>query len=1021
MRGLDWQPLQIPLIGGLDTGTDSRALNPPSLAECVDAEFETDGCLTTRKPFATVGANVTDSSGNPITSCRKIVSYGDQLVMFTADSLYSWSASDSTWRYCGQHLAVGVEESSPVSSVADQWHCTHVLVPEVGYTLYAWENRGEITQIFLAAVDTTTGSFILPPTAISSTTTYSRPRLLRVGTTVVLLFYDSTSVGVNGFSINPLSAPSTWISAPTLLMLSNDGRYDAVSFSDGDSFVLCSRRATTTTYAVGTYDGTALANIAFSTKARTCNNVIAVAVTPDDLGVQIVRDAGGTLEGDYLDRDLVDVNTGLSIGTLGATPNQVGLVYSPVEDSPGVWGASVWWSHSEATTPVTCKGYVLSDGSSSGSGLGTFRPNVSIASKPFCRDNVFYCWLTFDNQTLTALTTSSFATSATQSCYVLIDEAGVIHARAANNYAGGYSPRSSHLPPVEVFSDNANKFIFLGTERRVIPTSVSSAGPSSNYANRAILPVICEFDLNSCRRTAQLGETLYVAGGLVQQCDGICVREVGFQYGSWKIEGIDTGTGLIETDGTYTHKITYSFTNARGEFERSTPFGQGLVTTSTAPTGGVQVPDLWCLSLTNKNSTATGHAVALEHWRSAADTSEPLYLTTSVDPSVTSGANRFVYNSTSTASSLYIDSLSTANLTVKEQLVEGVLENLPPPAASIIHANSERLFLAGVPKYPNRVWYSKIRNVGEIAAFNDALTVDVPAAGGAITAVATLQETLVVFKDSAIYLVPGDGFDNVGGGNNYGPARVIASDVGAVSAESVCLTPVGLLFKSAKGWYMLTPAFTPRFIGSPITAYDSETVVGSLLVENKHQVRILTTSRMLIWDYNVNQWARWTVSGALGCCQWNGSFVYNTNTSALVEQSTYTGTDYGVDIETPWIKLADLQGSGAVRWISLLGEYRSACSIRIRLAYNYNATDSGPTWVDDKYWTVSPTAVGNPLQVRHGPRLHKVQSVKVRITVYAAGSTSAKPTGEAVRLTGLGFEVGLKRGLFRRLPAAQKQ
>jgi hypothetical protein len=39
---------------------------------------------------------------------------------------------------------------------------------------------------------------------------------------------------------------------------------------------------------------------------------------------------------------------------------------------------------------------------------------------------------------------------------------------------------------------------------------------------------------------------------------------------------------------------------------------------------------------------------------------------------------------------------------------------------------------------------------------------------------------------------------------------------------------------------------------------------------------------------------------------------------------------------------------------------------------------------------------------------------------FSGGSYTA-PTGEAFRLTGLGLEVGIRPGLYRRLPAAQKQ
>jgi hypothetical protein len=126
------------------------------------------------------------------------------------------------------------------------------------------------------------------------------------------------------------------------------------------------------------------------------------------------------------------------------------------------------------------------------------------------------------------------------------------------------------------------------------------------------------------------------------------------------------------------------------------------------------------------------------------------------------------------------------------------------------------------------------------------------------------------------------------------------------------------------------------------------------------------------------------------------------------------GLTYGLDVQTAWIKLTGLQGYQSVRRLQVLGEYRSAHDLRIRVARDYR-TD----YTDDKSWTATPTEVGGPEQVRHGPSFRKCQAIKVRITATAVGSDSP-PTGEAVKLTGLGLEVGARKGL-RRLPAAQSQ
>jgi hypothetical protein len=172
---------------------------------------------------------------------------------------------------------------------------------------------------------------------------------------------------------------------------------------------------------------------------------------------------------------------------------------------------------------------------------------------------------------------------------------------------------------------------------------------------------------------------------------------------------------------------------------------------------------------------------------------------------------------------------------------------------------------------------------------------------------------------------------------------------------------------------------------------------------------------MLVFDTVARQWSEWTISDGIHACIWRGTYCYLTSTNVKDEQTTYTSLTHGIDIETGWIKPADLQGSVRIRKLLVLGEYRSAHDLRIRIAYNYEAS-----YTDDRTWTVSPTTVGGPEQVKVGPSRQQCQAFKVRITAQAVGTTSA-PTGEAVKLTGLGVEVGLHRGLYNRLPAAQRK
>ena len=213
-----------------------------------------------------------------------------------------------------------------------------------------------------------------------------------------------------------------------------------------------------------------------------------------------------------------------------------------------------------------------------------------------------------------------------------------------------------------------------------------------------------------------------------------------------------------------------------------------------------------------------------------------------------------------------------------------------------------------------------------------------------------------------------------------------------------------------------------EYIGGPVADFDTDTFVAVHVVEKQHQVRCLSASaRCLVWDYLVGQWSEWTVTDGLHAAIWGGTYHYLATAAIKAEQTTYTAADYFFDVETAWIKLTHLQGFHRVRRVMLLGEYRSAHDLRIRGARDYLASAGSTTFFDDQYWPAAPAVVGGPLQVRYSPSIQKVEAIKLRITDYASGSTTTPPAGEALRLTGFSLEYGAKRGLYKRLPAAQKR
>jgi hypothetical protein len=1005
------QQFAIPLAFGLNQKADPRALEVPAMTICTDAQFDEIGGVQTRYPYASIGSEI--FGGGTLADVRQVVANGNELLCFTETELYSWNAQLEQWVLKGEHLAVKTTEEPKFVTTGDQVDCDRAELN--GTVFYAW-TAGVLG--YVAAMDKVTGSVLMAPTAITGTPEASRLRLTALATKVLLTFHDNVA-GTYGYAMDP-AAPALTIMAT--LAPTGGGYYDIVKQPGADKAVFAARLAPTTSYSIGTVD--TAPTVTTSTKVRVCSGSIAVSCEPTGTSVQVIRSDGTGIRGDLITiAGLVDVYTAQVVGTADYSPtNQIAAAHRSTVDGAG-YRCYAFWTSGETTDGNLYD--TKTNWVDTTNVLGTqsiMIAQLGVASRAFDHDGRVYVNLVFAGETVVGGELGLRA--QLQNTYFLYRDDAFLVAKQAFGRAGGFSYSTCHLPSVQALG--AGVFSWCGIARRVISIGTDHFG----YAARAPLDITLKFDSNEARRCVRLGQTLYIACGEgLLQYDGASLTECGFHVYPWYISLVTAASGNLE-DGTYTYKCTTRWDNARGDRDRSTTATALAITVSGGPRK-VQIGNM-PLRVTHKDG------VVIEYWRTLKDPNDdsPFYLVTSQDPSDTSNPNRHLENPSSTLLGFvdgFNDEFADATAATKESNPENgsVLELLAPPAATIITATSERIFLAGIAGDPDRVWYSRLRGDNEVASFHDALTITIPREGGDITALAFINETLVVFRETAVYALTGDGFDNLGGGSNYGPARALSIDVGAVNHESVALFDKGLIFKSSKGWYLLNKGWSCDYIGGPVSDYDDETVVAVHVMEAQHQIRCITTERMLVLDTLVNQWGEWTIAGALHAAIWRGTYHYLAPSIAAhlvlgdivpevpagvyAELTTYAGVNYGMDLETAWIPMGQVQGYGRVWKALILGEYRSTFALRVRLARNYLTT-----YFQDKRWTVSPVTVGGPLQIEHRPSIQEMQAIKIRITAEGPSVSGSVPSGEALKLTSLGLELGVERGLFR-LPAAQRQ
>jgi len=900
MRGLDYQNWTMRFVAGLNQKADDRSLEPPELAICRDAQFDELGGLQTRYPYAELGADI--FGGGTIEDCRRIVVNGDELLCFTKSKLYSWSPGRSAWIDKGTHLAVHTEESTRFAGTGDQIACDRAQLSNT--IVYCWqdENIG-----YVAALDATTLAVLMSPTAIVGSA--ARLRVTALSTRILLTFYDGIN-GLYAYALDPASPATAMGGASTTVTNSGFGEYyDVCRVAETDAAAFVARKSPTTSYTVGTITYSAGLTVATSTKARDAVGPVAIAVEPTGVTARIFRTTlfGGSTHSVVSDQitlsTLADVFTSTAMGTGGplfieGPGNQIAAAFRSEQDG-GEYRCYMTVSANERTFPPALvfsstyyfRAFTNYVDTADATGTGTSVGHLGVASRAFDHEGRVYVWLAFAEESRFGTGDSASFRAALQNTYFLYRDDGFLIAKASSGRAGGFSAVTSHLPNVQNISGSI--YSWAGTERRVIEIGGNN---HTGFGSRCPRDITVEFDSNEARRCARIGETLYVTGGEILQYDGQGLVECGFHLYPWYFEGEEDTAGANIPNGSYAFKATWRWENARGEIDRSTTATVGTV----AIASGTSEVDLSIVPLYVTHKTGARKDAAIEIWRTLVDPLDdsPFYLVSSKDPAAT-GDNGYLKNNPALAVlATFTDDYADTTISSKETNPENgaILENLAPPPAALIAASQDRLFLGRVAGDPDRVWYSKLRSAGEVAAFHDALTVTIPAIGGDMTAIAFLNQTPVVFRGNEIYMLEGSGFDNAAGGSNY-VARELGASVGAVNQESVVSTEKGLIFKSSKGWYLLTRGWSVEYVGGAVVDYDSWTPIAAHVVEEQHQVRILVQtygvpgdddllgdveavlgffSKMLVLDTLVGQWATWTVSDAVHACMWGGQHTSRT-------------------------------------------------------------------------------------------------------------------------------------------------
>lgn len=513
-------------------------------------------------------------------------------------------------------------------------------------------------------------------------------------------------------------------------------------------------------------------------------------------------------------------------------------------------------------------------------------------------------------------------------------------------------------------------------------------------------------------QTVEAQNSLYFSGAMLQSYDGNSISEAGFLQ-TPSAMSITLGANSSTINGYWQFVQVYCWRDVYGQVHRSNP----SIPTGTNVTSG-QVIQLWYSPLQYTNKKAGEFYIEFYAKQPGSLTFNRLNET----------VINTIYDGWDNSGPYLPVTIGTGyNLTSKELLYtdSGELENIALPSTrSIVSWKQRVMALSSDGRF---LHFSKLAEGGYPVQFNDGYTVALEDFGGPATALAILDDSLIIFKEDAIYIFSGDGPNNLGEQSDYRLPILISSDCGCIDRDSVVRASEGIYFKSKKGIYVLRRGLALTYIGDKVERYNSSTINSAVLMAETNQVRFTTEDGYaLVYDYYHNTWSIFTNIYAVHSIVYKNSYYYLSSYGLIGKEST-NYTDFGsfipMKIVTNWYQFAGLQGYQRFYKLFLIGKYLSKHYLRVKLGYDFKQNFDHETLIDvesaiesslygESEYGEGPYASLQTYQWRVNPKVQKCQAFRISIedTEYDKGASFS--------LSAFGLEIGIKQG-FNKLGAGK--
>lgn len=974
------QVVNLTFSTGVDTKTNEKLA--VKLHELENGVFEEKETIKKRCGYDELSNDIL--GGSTVSTSQALFTFQDELMRYANPNLYSYNEQNDRWISKGTAYSFNAQNYDVIRNAYQQSQADHALLNNI--YISAWKDtRGTVRY---TVKDFLTGVNIVTDQSIASSV--DAPKFAQVGEYIFLFYCEASSLKCMQWNVQTGTAFSSALTVGADLHA--DHLYDvAVS---GNNLVVAYKN-TTPAIAVkyvkqdntlgSTTNG--LVNPIFL--SNTITSSVCVNVNQDTKEIAIFwHNVTSGMQYRVLNFDFTDkLTTTVWDSSLTATASKR---ITCLELTSGSYTL-----YYEVDAAQTYNRYIKVQTANNAGTVGTaavFKRSIGLASKAFTVQGNQYFLAVHD--------------STLQATYFLIKTNGDIVTKYNYGNAGGII-ENNMLSGVVVIDSNA--YICTQVKTKLISDN------GTNYFNKGVQYTSIEFDADANFYRQELGKNLHISGGFLSIYDGQSVVEHGFHLFPENVTTSPLTSSGSMADGTYLHYVVYEWIDAKGQIHRSGPSIASSTTVSGGGGSGRITLTIPTLRLTQKVSPRTNVNIGV--YRTKAGQTTAYRVSSLTSPT---------FNDVTVDTITYTDSLNDSSIGSNDLLyiTGGVLPNGQTSSCKFVKSYKNRLFLLGTEN--GNLKYSKLNTPTVAVEFSDELEIKMDDDGGLVTGAESMDDYFVIFKKNRIYVLVGNGPNDLGQDNDYQQATKLPSDVGCIDPNSIVVQPQGMMFKSEKGIYLLTRQLQVVYIGADVEAYNSQTIMSADVIPENNGVVFLAQSGMtLFYDYTVNQWGTWTNHNGFDATIWRDVYCYLRSNNVVFKRNSTKFKDgeqkYSLKITTAWIKLNGIQNFQRIKRAIVLGDYYSQHIMRMSVAYDYNdyflssyifnpdqvletsiygdSTDYGS---DEVYGGVSDGVYQFDAHMQQ----QKCQAIRFKFEDIFNGTN-----GQAYSLTDLGLKVAVKKGL----------